>query len=222
MVIVTCFSWWLLQHCTGFARLLWGTFRLHRAFIDYIVIVIWRWVTVVYMTIHMWDSSVSCALSVIYMTIHIHEYMSISIHAYIHTYTYWLYPGSAAACSHGGYQGVRLDVSRCKTRGIKVYHYIFMSIYIDIYKCIHTYIHVWIVPCSALALCCLCACSCVCVCAHVFTCVCVRVCVHVSVCVRACICSVWMHIWMQETVIQCVAVVQVLDAVCCRWCSVLP
>ena len=27
------FFWWVLQHCTGFARLVWGTLRVHRAFI---------------------------------------------------------------------------------------------------------------------------------------------------------------------------------------------
>jgi len=27
------FSWWVLQHCTGFARLVWGRLRVHRAFI---------------------------------------------------------------------------------------------------------------------------------------------------------------------------------------------
>jgi len=25
------FSWWVLQHCTGFARLVWGRLRVHRA-----------------------------------------------------------------------------------------------------------------------------------------------------------------------------------------------
>ena len=27
------FFWWVLQHCTGFARLVWGRLRVHRAFI---------------------------------------------------------------------------------------------------------------------------------------------------------------------------------------------
>jgi len=27
------FSWWVLQHCTGFARLVWGRLRVHRAFV---------------------------------------------------------------------------------------------------------------------------------------------------------------------------------------------
>ena len=27
------FWWWVLQHCTGFARLIWGRLRVHRAFI---------------------------------------------------------------------------------------------------------------------------------------------------------------------------------------------
>jgi len=27
------FFWWVLQHCTGFAGLVWGTLRVHRAFI---------------------------------------------------------------------------------------------------------------------------------------------------------------------------------------------
>ena len=27
------FSWWVLQHCTGFARLVWGRVRVHPAFI---------------------------------------------------------------------------------------------------------------------------------------------------------------------------------------------
>jgi len=29
----TFFFWWVLQHCTGFARLVWGRLRLHRAFV---------------------------------------------------------------------------------------------------------------------------------------------------------------------------------------------
>ena len=29
----TQFSWWVLQHCTGFARLVWGRLRVHRAFV---------------------------------------------------------------------------------------------------------------------------------------------------------------------------------------------
>ena len=28
------FSWWVLQYCTGFARLVWGRLRVHRAFIS--------------------------------------------------------------------------------------------------------------------------------------------------------------------------------------------
>jgi len=28
-----CFSWWVLQHCTGFARLVWDRLRVHRAFV---------------------------------------------------------------------------------------------------------------------------------------------------------------------------------------------
>jgi len=27
------FFWWVLQHCTGFARLVWGRLRVHRVFI---------------------------------------------------------------------------------------------------------------------------------------------------------------------------------------------
>jgi len=27
------FSWWVLQHCTGFAQLVWGRLRVHRAFV---------------------------------------------------------------------------------------------------------------------------------------------------------------------------------------------
>ena len=27
------FSWWVLRHCTGFARLVWGRLRVHRAFV---------------------------------------------------------------------------------------------------------------------------------------------------------------------------------------------
>jgi len=30
---ITHFFWWVLQHCTGFARLVWGRLRVHRAFI---------------------------------------------------------------------------------------------------------------------------------------------------------------------------------------------
>ena len=29
----THFSWWVLQHCTGFARLVWGRLRVHRVFV---------------------------------------------------------------------------------------------------------------------------------------------------------------------------------------------
>ena len=37
-ILFTCvnlfyFSWWVLQHCTGFARLVWGRLRVHRAFV---------------------------------------------------------------------------------------------------------------------------------------------------------------------------------------------
>ena len=28
------FSWWVLQHCTGFARLVWARLRVHRAFVS--------------------------------------------------------------------------------------------------------------------------------------------------------------------------------------------
>jgi len=31
--LATHFSWWVLQHCTGFARLVWGRLRVHRAFV---------------------------------------------------------------------------------------------------------------------------------------------------------------------------------------------
>ena len=30
---MSIFSWWVLQHCTGFARLVWGRLRVHRAFV---------------------------------------------------------------------------------------------------------------------------------------------------------------------------------------------
>jgi len=30
---LSLFFWWILQHCTGFARLVWGRLRVHRAFI---------------------------------------------------------------------------------------------------------------------------------------------------------------------------------------------
>jgi len=32
-VIYAHFFWWVLQHCTGFARLVWGRLKVHRAFI---------------------------------------------------------------------------------------------------------------------------------------------------------------------------------------------
>jgi len=37
------FSWWVLQHCTGFARLVWGRLRVHRAFVysDYSCTCLW-------------------------------------------------------------------------------------------------------------------------------------------------------------------------------------
>jgi len=40
-----CFFWWVLQHCTGFARLVWGRLRVHRAFVysDWFVCSVWRW-----------------------------------------------------------------------------------------------------------------------------------------------------------------------------------
>ena len=39
------FSWWVLQHCTGFARLVWGRLRVHRAFVysDWFVCYVWVW-----------------------------------------------------------------------------------------------------------------------------------------------------------------------------------
>ena len=31
--VMSRLSWWVLQHCTGFARLVWGRLRVHRAFV---------------------------------------------------------------------------------------------------------------------------------------------------------------------------------------------
>jgi len=40
---VTYCSWWVLQHCTGFARLVWGRLRVHRAVVysDWFVCSVW-------------------------------------------------------------------------------------------------------------------------------------------------------------------------------------
>ena len=41
-MICIFFFWWVLQHCTGFARLVWGRLRVHRAFVyEICIILIW-------------------------------------------------------------------------------------------------------------------------------------------------------------------------------------
>ena len=33
ILLMSHFVWWVLQHCTGFARMVWGRLRVHRAFV---------------------------------------------------------------------------------------------------------------------------------------------------------------------------------------------
>jgi len=154
--VVLHFSWLVLQHCTGFARLVWGRLRVLRAFFysDWCCLAFsqcYFWwevdlyvcdgihVNYIYTDVYIFTHIHTCAYK--YIRIHVHvcintyehcvnkqTYICMYIHLYINTYTYnYIYI----------YKYIHSYIC------IYIYKYIYTCIYIYVYKLMRAYTHIY-------------------------------------------------------------------------------